>query len=127
MSNKPETRILKGYSWYGKPRFETHLGNGTYLLEGFSKLTRYAFPSPEEVFHLGIMPDDISMVDFEGGPDLMLTQTYYPGPGFDRKRTKYKFKITKFELQPHQEKDWTAVVIYTMRIQEIPYTRKMDT
>lgn len=114
MAKKPEAKILKGYSRYGQPRYETFLGNGAYLLEGPSLFTRYALPSPDEVFHLGVMPDDISMVDFEGGPDLTLTQTYYPGP--DRKKTKRRLKITRLEVQTPTEKDWTAVVIYTREI-----------
>ncbi len=112
----PEGKILKAHSRYGEPRYETYLGNGAYLLEGPSRCTRSALPSQEELFHTGMMPDDLAMVDFEGGPDLYVTSTYYPGPA--NKRTKQRLRITKLEFykSPEPKENWAAVIIYTKEL-----------
>jgi|688.fasta_scaffold00026_192 hypothetical protein len=105
-------RICKEMSRYGRPRYETYLGVGKYLLEGHSTFSRFSGPAPSDVIELGLSPDCIAMVDFEGGPDLHVTSYYYPGlPG---KRTRGRFKIIELEMpQELQKENWLAVVIHT--------------
>lgn len=104
--------VLKEHSRYGQPRYETYLGLDKYLMEGPSRFSRFSAPSPSDVIELGLNPDSIAMVDFEGGPDFYVTNFYFPYSR--RKCPRRQLRIVELELpQELQRESWLAVVIHT--------------